>query len=57
MNDPYVYDNGVLKNKLNIHDYEELNKAEADIGFIKLMSIEFIVIFLKISLNGQESIE
>lgn len=53
MNDPYVYDNGVLKNKLNIHDYEELNKAEADIGFIKLMSIDS----LKINYFDEETLK
>ena len=42
MNDPYVYENGVLKNKLNIQDYDQLNKAEADIGFIKLINIDSI---------------
>jgi cell filamentation protein len=42
MNDPYVYENGVLKNKLNIQDYNQLNKAEADIGFIKLINIDSI---------------
>lgn len=42
MNDPYVYENGVLKNKLNIKSYEELNRAEADIGFIKLVNIDSV---------------
>ena len=44
MTDPYVYDNGVLKNKLGITDYDKLNKAEADIGFIKLINIDSIKI-------------
>ncbi len=44
MKDPYVYDNGVLINKFNIRDYEKLNKAEADVCFIKLMSIDDIKI-------------
>lgn len=44
MNDPYIYENGVLKNKLNIHDYDKLNKAEADIGFIKLINIDSLKI-------------
>lgn len=42
MQDPYVYENGVLKNKLNIKTYEELNKAEADIGFAKLINVDSI---------------
>ncbi|MBQ6498005.1 MAG: Fic family protein [Bacilli bacterium] len=44
MTDPYVYENGVLKNKLNIRDYEKLNQAEADIGFLKLINIDSIKI-------------
>lgn len=42
MKDPYTYDNGVLKNKLNITSYEKLNKAEADIGFAKLINVDSI---------------
>ncbi|MBO6145882.1 MAG: Fic family protein [Bacilli bacterium] len=42
MTDPYTNENGVLKNKLGIKKYEELNKAEADIGFIKLISIDSV---------------
>lgn len=38
--DPYVLDDGTLKNKLGIKDYNELNKAEADIGFAKLIDID-----------------
>ena len=53
MNDPYVYENGVLKNKLNIQDYDQLNKAEADIGFIKLMSIDS----LKINYFDEETLK
>ena len=44
MRDPYIGKNGVLKNKLNITDEEELNKAEADIGFIQLISIDSVPI-------------
>ena len=40
--DPYVYDNGTLINKLGIKDYDELNKAEADIGFLKLINIDSV---------------
>ena len=44
MIDPYVDENGVLKNKLNITNDEELNRAEADIGFIQLISIDSVEI-------------
>ena len=44
MIDPYTGSNGVLKNKLNIYDYDELNKAEADIGFLKLIDIDSVLI-------------
>ena len=42
MKDPYINSNNVLINKLNINDYNELNKAEADIGFLKLINIDSI---------------
>ena len=42
MIDPYVNSNNVLKNKLNITDYDLLNKAEADIGFLKLIDIDSV---------------
>ena len=42
MKDPYTYENGVLKNKLNIRSYEKLNQAEADIGFAKLINIDAV---------------
>ena len=42
MDDPYVYENGVLKNKLNIYNRDELMKAEADIGFLKLINVDSI---------------
>lgn len=41
MRDPYLYDDvPVLKNKLNIKDADKLEAAEADITFIKLLSID-----------------
>jgi cell filamentation protein len=40
MRDPYILDNGVLRNKLGITDIDELRKAEADIGFLKLINID-----------------
>ena len=40
MKDPYILEDGTLKNLLGIKDYHELNKAERDIGFIKLSNIE-----------------
>ena len=39
MKDPYVQKNGTLKNKLGIEEYNELNAAEKDIGFVKLIDI------------------
>ena len=42
MKDPYILENGVLKNKLGITDHNELRKAEADIGFLKLINIDSI---------------
>ena len=39
MKDPYIQKNGTLKNKLDIKEYEELNEAEKDIGFVKLIDI------------------
>ena len=39
MKDPYVQKNGTLKNKLGIEEYKELNAAEKDIGFVKLIDI------------------
>lgn len=44
MKDSYIDENGVLKNKLHITNYEELNQAEADIGFLKLINVESIPI-------------
>ena len=40
MKDPYVLEDGTLKNLLGITDYEKLKKAEKDIGFIKLANID-----------------
>ena len=37
MKDPYIQENGTLKNKLGIEEYDDLNKAEKDIGFVKLI--------------------
>lgn len=42
MDDPYVYENGTLINKLNITDYEKLRQAEADIGLLKLIDIDSV---------------
>ena len=39
MKDPYIQENGVLTNRLGITDYKDLNKAEKDIGFVKLIDI------------------
>lgn len=40
--DPYIYENGTLKNKLNITDYEELKQAECDIAFCNLVNLDEI---------------
>lgn len=40
MKDPYILENGTLKNLLGILDYQVLQKAEKDIGFIKLSNID-----------------
>lgn len=42
MKDPYILENGTLKNKLGITDYDRLKEAECDIGFVKLMSLDSI---------------
>ena len=40
MKDPYILEDGTLKNLLGITDYGELNKAEKDICFIKLVNLD-----------------
>lgn len=40
MKDPYIQENGTLKNKLGISDYDELNDAERDITFSKFLNVE-----------------
>ena len=54
MRDPYLYETiNVLRNKLNIQDEELLDRAESDITYIKLASVEelttdsFDIAFLK----------
>lgn len=42
MKDPYIQENGTLKNKLGIGIYEELNSAEKDIGYVKLLDIQSV---------------
>ena len=37
--DPYIQENGTLKNRLGITDYNTLNSAEKDITFSKFLSI------------------
>lgn len=43
MKDPYVLYNGTLKNLLGITEYDKLNEAEKDIGYVKLMDAEDIL--------------
>lgn len=38
MKDPYVLEDGTLKNLLGITDYKELQQAETDIGYVKLIN-------------------
>lgn len=38
MKDPYIQENGTLKNKLGIKDYSQLNNAEKDIAFAKIIN-------------------
>lgn len=38
MKDPYILEDGTLKNLLGITDYEELKRAETDIAYVKLMN-------------------
>ena len=44
MEDPYVLEDGTLKNLLGITNYAELKQAETDIGYVKLMNAEDEVI-------------
>lgn len=37
--DPYIQENGTLKNKLGISDYETLKSAEKDITFAKFLNV------------------
>lgn len=40
MRDPYILEDGTLRNKLGITDYKELKLAEKDIGYVKLLNVE-----------------
>ena len=57
MKDPYVYeDTGTLKNKLGIKDYEQLRQAEADISFVKLLTVDRDVDCTKFDLDYVKNI-
>lgn len=43
MKDPYVLEDGTLRNKLGITDYQELKVAERDIGYVKLLNAESVM--------------
>lgn len=43
MTDPYIDENGVLKNKLHIKNEQELKQKEADIGFLKLINVDSVL--------------
>ena len=51
MKDPYIQENGTLKNKLGITEYKELNNAEKDIGFVKLIETLILQIYLCAALS------
>lgn len=40
MKDPYIQENGTLKNMLGITNYDELNKKEKDICYLKLLNVD-----------------
>jgi len=40
MKDPYILEDGTLKNLLGITDDKELKQAETDIGYVKLLNAE-----------------
>ena len=40
MKDPYIQENGTLKNMLGITEYQELKEAEKDISYVKMMNID-----------------
>ena len=42
--DPYLDENGVLKNLLGITDEKELDEAEEDISYLKLLNIDSIIV-------------
>ena len=43
MKDPYVLENGTLRNKLGIENYQELKQAETDIGYVKLINASEVI--------------
>ena len=43
MKDPYILEDGTLKNLLGITSYQELKKAEVDIAYLKLMNIGDVI--------------
>ena len=43
MKDPYILEDGTLRNLLGITDYKELKAAEKDIGYVKLLNADSIM--------------
>ena len=43
MKDPYILENGTLRNKLDIANYQELKQAETDIGYVKLINASEVI--------------
>ena len=40
MRDPYIQENGTLKNRLGITSYNDLREAEKDISYVKIMNVD-----------------
>lgn len=43
MKDPYILEDGTLKNLLGITDYQKLRAAEKDIGYVKLLDVDKVM--------------
>lgn len=42
MNDPYIQENGTLRNKLGITEYQDLRNAEKDISYVKMLNADSV---------------
>lgn len=43
MKDPYILEDGTLRNLLGITDYQKLRAAEKDIGYVKLLDVDKVM--------------